>query len=591
MRDPERRDESSDRESPSISARRHKSSDRESASVPARRDDPERRDKSSDRQDASIPARVHLVGAGPGDPGLLTARALELIARADTILYDRLIPAQALDGARADAELLFVGKQGGGDAVPQERTQALMIERARGGREVVRLKGGDPFVFGRGGEEALALREAGIDFQIVPGVTAGVAASAYAGIPVTHRGVSTAVALVTGHTREDPLGTEPATREPAMHEDATREDAMREDVTREDVTRRDVTREDVGEQEPALDWPALAAFPGTLVFYMGVRQLSSIADSLIAAGRPRTQPVAIVERGTLPDQRTVTGTLATIAGVARREQVKAPAITVVGAVVGLADSLDWLPVCPLAGRTIAVTRARAQASELAQRLGELGATVVQAPTIRVRAISDPALPPLDPALYDLICLTSPNGVRFLFERLAAGGRDARALAGASIAAIGPGTARALAEHGIAADVVGERFVAESLVQALADIDVRRVLVARASTARDVIPDALRARGAEVDVLALYETVAEPLSERALAAARAADYITFTSSSTVRFFMQAAGAPSPTTRIASIGPVTSATLREHDLTPHVEAQRHDIDGLVAALLADATGNGG
>jgi uroporphyrinogen III methyltransferase / synthase len=545
------------------------------------------------------PGRVHLVGAGPGDPGLLTARALELIARADTILYDRLIPAQALDGVRADAELLFVGKQRGGASVPQEQTQALMIERARAGREVVRLKGGDPFVFGRGGEEALALRDAGIDFGVVPGVTAGVAAAAYAGIPVTHRGLSTGVALITGHTRE-------SAPDEGAHPKGTRR------------TGEDAGGDESGKLESDLDWRALAAFPGTLVFYMGVCQLPHIAAELIAAGRPESQPVAVVERGTLPDQRTVTGTLATIAEVARRAQVKAPAITIVGAVAGLAGSLEWLPVRPLAGRTVAVTRARAQTSELAQRLGELGATVVQAPSIRTQAISDPTLPPLDPARYDLICLTSPYGVRFLFERLTAGGRDARSLANTRIAAIGPGTARALAGHGIVADVVPERFVAESLVDALVDVEVRRALVARASEARDVLPDALRARGAEVDVLALYETVAEPLSEQALAGAQAADYITFTSSSTVRFFLQAARAGveqggdsvaaggsegeqdgdsrvagpvatgavlSPTTRIVSIGPVTSATLREHGLEPHVEAQRHDIDGLVDALLAD------
>lgn len=519
--------------------------------------------------------RVYLVGAGPGDPGLLTARALELIARADTILYDRLIPAQALDGARADAELLFVGKQGGGDSVPQEQTQALMIERARAGREVVRLKGGDPFVFGRGGEEALALRDADIDFGVVPGVTAGLAAAAYAGIPVTHRGMSTAVALITGHTQ---TGT--------PHDGGQ-------------------AGESPDEQEPELDWRALAAFPGTLVFYMGVRQLERIAESLIDAGRPASQPAALVERGTLPDQRTVKGTLATIAEMASRERVKAPAITIVGAVAGLAGSLEWLPVRPLAGRTVAVTRARAQTSELARRLGELGATVVQAPTIRTQQLPGA---PLDPGRYDLVCLTSPNGVESLFERLAAGGRDARALAHARMAAIGPGTAQALAEHGIAADIVAERYVAESLVEALADVEVHRALVARASVARDVLPDALRARGAEVDVLALYETVADPLSESALAQARAADYITFTSSSTVRFFIEAAAAVtrggtdaaegqqgdpgsagsvlSLLTRIVSIGPVTSATLREHGLEPHVEAQRHDIDGLMEALLADA-----
>jgi uroporphyrinogen III methyltransferase / synthase len=500
-----------------------------------------------------VNGRVFLVGAGPGDPGLLTARALELIARADTVLYDRLIPAEALEGARADAELLFVGKQGGGASVPQEQTEALMVERARAGKVVVRLKGGDPFVFGRGGEEALTLRAAGIPFEVVPGITAGVAATAYAGIPVTHRGLASAVALITGH-------------------------------------------EDPDKEETAIDWPAIAAFPGTLVFYMGVRQLPHIAASLIDAGRPASEPAAIVERGTLPRQRTVTGTLATIAERAQAQEIRAPSITVVGAVAEFATELAWRAPLPLSGRTVAVTRARAQTSGLARRLRELGAEVVQAPVIRIQPLADRGTglqpPPLDLSPYDLICLTSPNGVACLFEHLAQSNRhptDARALAGARVAAIGTGTARALAEHGIAADIVPERYLAESLVEALAELPVRHALIARAREARDVLPDALRARGAEVDVLELYETVAEPLSPPALAAARAADYITFTSSSTVRFFLEAAGGSAdlaPTTRIVSIGPVTSATLREHGLEPDLEAADHDIDGLVAALLADA-----
>ncbi len=519
--------------------------------------------------------RVFLVGAGPGDPGLLTARALELIAQADTILYDRLIPAEALEGARADAELLFVGKQGGGESVPQEQTEALMIERAQAGKVVVRLKGGDPFVFGRGGEEALTLRAAGIPFEIVPGITAGVAATAYAGIPVTHRGLATAVALITGHTRVD---------NPGIEADDTGRGAVDAEGQREGPGG--------AEEVTALDWPALAAFPGTLVFYMGVRQLPHIAASLIAAGRPTTEPAAIVERGTLPSQRTVTGTLATIAERAQAKDVRAPSITVVGAVAGLATQLAWRAPLPLSGRTVAVTRARTQASGLARRLRELGAEVVQASVIRIQPLADRASTPLDLSPYDLICLTSPNGVALLFERLAQSAHpptDARALAGARVAAIGPGTAQALAEHGIAADIVPERYVAESLVEALAELPVRHALVARAREARDVLPDALRARGAEVDVLELYETVAEPLAPPALAAARAADYITFTSSSTVRFFLEAADGSAdlpPGTRIVSIGPVTSATLREHGLPPHVEAARHDIDGLVAALLADA-----
>jgi uroporphyrinogen III methyltransferase / synthase len=285
----------------------------------------------------------------------------------------------------------------------------------------------------------------------------------------------------------------------------------------------------------------------------------------------------------LPDQRTVTGTLATIAEVASREQVKAPAITLVGEVVRLAESLEWLPVRPLAGKTVTVTRARTQASELARRLGELGASVVQTPAIRTRALPGP---PLDPSPYDLICLSSPNAVEYLFQRLTASGLDARSLAGARVAAIGPATARALERCGITADVMPERAVAESLAQALAGLEVRHALVARASEARDVLPDALRERGAQVDVLALYETLPEPFSERVLTAAQNADYVTFTSSSTVRNFLRAAGGLSITTRIVSIGPVTSATLREHGFEPHVEARRHDIDGLVEALLADA-----
>jgi uroporphyrinogen III methyltransferase/synthase len=531
-----------------------------------------------------VNGRVFLVGAGPGDPGLLTARALELIAQADTILYDRLIPAEALEGARADAELLFVGKQGGGESVPQEQTEALIVERTRAGKMVVRLKGGDPFVFGRGGEEALTLRAAGIPFEVVPGITAGVAATAYAGIPVTHRGLASAVALITGHTRADAAGAEAgeAGRGAGEGEAGDAEGKQEGPGGEEEVT--------------ALDWPALAAFPGTLVFYMGVRQLPHIAASLIAAGRPPSEPAAIVERGTLPRQRTVTGTLATIAERAQAQEIRAPSITVVGAVAGLATELAWRAPRPLSGRTVAVTRARAQTSGLARRLRELGAEVVQAPVIRIQPLAAGGTglqpPPLDLSPYDLVCLTSPNGVAQLFERLAQSGRDpadARALAGARVAAIGPGTARALAEHGITADIVPERYVAESLVEALAELPVRHALVARAREARDVLPDALRARGAEVDVLELYETVAEPLSPPTLAAARAADYITFTSSSTVRFFLQAAGGSanlSPATRIVSIGPVTSATLREHGLEPDVEAGDHDIDGLVAALLADA-----
>ncbi len=373
---------------------------------------------------------VYLVGAGPGDPGLLTVRAVELIADADVILYDRLIPAESLRHARQDAELIYVGKQGDGPQFPQEETHRLLVEHARAGRRVVRLKGGDPFVFGRGGEEALVLREAGIAYEVVPGITAGVAAPAYAGIPVTHRELASGVAFVTGH-------------------------------------------EDPAKPETALDWPALALFPGTLVFYMGVRALPRIVEQLTANGREQDEPVAVVERGTLPGQRTLVATLADVAQRAKDEGIRAPAITLVGPVAALHEPLAWLERRPCHGRTIAVTRARAQASALARRLRDLGADVVEAPTIRIEPLPAEA-PDLSP--YDLVAVTSPNGAELFMALL----RDARELAGITVAAIGPGTARVLRERGVEPDVVPERAVAEGLVEALRDVPVTRALIARAA---------------------------------------------------------------------------------------------------------------
>jgi uroporphyrinogen III methyltransferase/synthase len=510
---------------------------------------------------------VYLVGAGPGDPGLMTARALELIASADAIYYDRLIPAGALDGARSDAELVYVGKAPGKPSVPQEEIGERLIEAAQAGKSVVRLKGGDPFVFGRGGEEGEALRAAGLEFELVPGVTAGVAATAYAGIPVTHRDDASAVAFVTGH-------------------------------------------EDPEKEESALDWEALARFPGTLVFYMGVKRLADNAAALIEAGRDADEPAAAVERGTMDGQRTVVATLGTLAESVEREDVKAPALIVVGRVVERRETLAWLERRPLYGRRVVVTRARAQASGLAKTLRALGAEVVELPAIRI----EPRIESEEMRIavekigdYALICLTSPNGVRLLFEALGAAGLDARALAGPKkqqvgqgesgaavkagpvVAAIGPGTARALAAHGIAADIVPERFVAESLVEALAEVEVdgKRVLIARAADARDVIPEYLSGRGAEVDVVALYETVPEEPAPEAIEAAQGADYVTFTSSSTVRNLTDALGDRFPSAaRIVSIGPVTSEAVAVAGLKVDVEANRYDIDGLVAALLEDA-----
>jgi len=491
---------------------------------------------------------VYLVGAGPGDPGLMTARSLELIASADAIYYDRLIPPGALDGAREDAELVYVGKQPGVPSAPQEEIGARLVEAGREGRSVVRLKGGDPFVFGRGGEEGEALREAGVEFEVVPGVTAGVAATAYAGIPVTHRDDASAVAFVTGH-------------------------------------------EDPAKEESALDWEALASFPGTLVFYMGVKRLGDNATALIAAGRDPEEPAAAIERGTWPGQRTVTATLGTIAEKVAREEIKAPALIVVGEVARRREELEWLERRPLHGRGVVVTRARAQASGLAATLRGLGAEVVELPAIRIEPrIESEEVRRVAAALgiYELVCLTSPNGVRLLFEAMEAAGLDARTLAGVTVAAIGPGTARALAERGVLANVVPERFVAEGLIEALEDHEVSgaRVLVARAAEARDVLPEALRERGAEVDVVALYETVREQPGDEEIEAAQSADYVTFTSSSTVTNLTEALGERFPKqARIVSIGPITSETARAAGLEVDVEAERHDIDGLLAALLDD------
>ena len=494
---------------------------------------------------------MHLVGAGPGDPGLMTRRSLELIARADAILYDRLIPAGALDGARSDCDMRYVGKEPGNPAMEQGEIDSLLVELGSRGLRVVRLKGGDPFVFGRGGEEAEALAKAGVPFEVVPGVTSGVAAPAYAGVPVTHRDLASAVAFVTGH--EDPEKT-----------------------------------------GKALDWEALARFPGTLVFYMGMKNLQLIAERLMEAGRDPGEAAVVVQHGTLPGQRSVGATLADIAARVTEAGVRPPAITVIGPAAGLRETLAWMERRPLHGKSVAVTRARAQASGLAERLRALGAEVAETPAIRIEP--RPVDGELERAVeeiaeYALVCLTSPNGASLLMDALRARGRDARVLHGATVAAIGPGTAAELAGAGIHADVVPERSVAEALVEALAGVPVKgkRVLVARAAEARDVLPDALSDRGAQVDIVALYDTVTEPLDAAAREALAAADYVTFTSSSTVRFLLEALGSPAalPSGRIVSIGPITSATARDHGLTVHAEATHHDIDGLVAAIIQDAS----
>jgi len=479
---------------------------------------------------------VWLVGAGPGDPGLLTLRGAEVLATAEVVVHDRLASAALLDLAPADAERVSVGKAPGCVEMDQDGINALLVERGRAGKRVVRLKGGDPFVFGRGGEEAEALAAAGVPFEVVPGVTSAIAAPAYAGIPVTHRGLSTHVTIVTGH--EDPT------------------------KARSDV-----------------DWEALAHGGGTLVILMGAARVGDIAARLIAGGRSADTPVAAVRNGTRPDQTSVRATLATIGDA----HVVAPSAIVVGDVAAL--DLGWFEHRPLFGRRVAITRAREQASGLRQQLEALGADVVEVPAIRLEPLAF-EVPPLDDCSW--LVLTSANGVIALFDALERAERDARALAPVRIAAIGSGTADALALFGVRADLVPERFIAESLLEAFPDPASagERVLLARAEQARDVLPDGLAARGYRVDVLAVYRTVREDPDPAVLEQVRAGevDAITFTSSSTVTNFCDVVSElPTPQPTVVSIGPVTSKTAREQGLRVDAEATEHTIDGVVAALL--------
>lgn len=518
----------------------------------------------SREETAASPGTVYLVGAGPGDLGLLTLRAAELIAGADAIFHDRLIPVGALEFARSDAQLTYVGKTPRQEAdkdggTSQEEIIEQLIETAREGLSVVRLKGGDPFVFGRGGEEAAALRAAGIPFEVVPGVTAGVAGPAYAGIPVTHRGESGAVAFVTGH--------------PAREEKA-----------------------DASSQP---DMAALAAFPGTLVFYMGVRRLPANCEALIAAGRNPREPAAVIEAGTMTRQRVVTSDLGGLAAAAAEAGVRAPALVVIGDVTRHAAELAWFDPGPLAGRSVVVTRARAQAGVTAARFRALGAEVVELPAIRVESRVDQAevgavVDRLAEGGFDFLTLTSVNGVDFLFEALEERRLDARALAGVEIAAIGPATAAALADRGIRADHLPARAVTESLIDSLDDLELdgRRALVAGAAGMRPDLAEALVARGATAEPLTLYETVAEPVDPEDLEAVLAADFITLASASAARNLARAlregtgwsgsAESFPARGRVVSIGPITGAAAEEHGIPVHAEASPHTIAGLIAAI---------
>jgi uroporphyrinogen III methyltransferase/synthase len=484
---------------------------------------------------------VYLVGAGPGDPGLLTVRGAEVLGCADVVVYDRLSIASLLDLAPTHAERIGVGKAPGQVTLAQRDINALLVERGRTGATVVRLKGGDPFVFARGGEEAAALQAAGVAYEVVPGITSAIAAPAYAGIPVTLRHSSTSFTVVTGH--EDPAR--------------------------------------VG-LEGSVDWGAVARVGGTIVILMGVGRWPRIAEQLLAAGRHPDTPAAAVHWGTRPEQHTVRATLATLGDHA----LASPSVIVVGEVAG-AD-LDWFTSRPLFGKRVVVTRARAQASQLTARLTALGAEVVEVPAIAIEAPADGGvalrreLGALSAGRYSWVVFTSPNGVERTFAHIP----DGRALAGVQVAAVGSGTAAALARHRIVADLVPASFVGEELLASFPPPPERggRVLLARAAVARDVLPEGLRAAGWEVDVVDAYRTRPVSLTPTEAERVATADAVTFASSSSVTNLCDAVGADRLPATLISIGPVTSDTIRAAGRTVAAEADPHTIDGLVTAVLA-------
>ncbi|MEX1253996.1 MAG: uroporphyrinogen-III C-methyltransferase [Dehalococcoidia bacterium] len=500
---------------------------------------------------------VSLVGAGPGDPGLITVAGGRALARAEVVVYDRLANPRLLDLAPRDAERVFVGKGPEAQTMSQDEINALLVDRARAGKRVVRLKGGDPFVFGRGGEEAEALAAAGVPFEVVPGVSSAVAAAAYAGIPVTHRGIAASVAFVTGH--EDPTKRE-----------------------------RDV------------DWARLATAVDTLVLLMGVGQLAEIVERLTAAGRDPATPAAVIEWGTLPRQRTVVATLGDIVAKVEEAGIGPPAVAVVGDVVRLRETLRWFDTKSLFGQRVLVTRTREQASDLSAALSAAGAEPVELPTIEITPRFDGALlrravDALERGDYSSVVFTSANAVDIFFEQLWSGGRDARAVR-ARLAAIGPATSAALRRWGLRVDVTPDAYTAEGLLAAFEQTDVRgqRVLVPRAEGARDVLIAGLRERGAEVDEVTLYvaEQPKDPDSEglRRLRAGEI-EVATFASSSAVRNLVAMLGDDLELLRrcrIACIGPITAQTAEELlGRPPDVVAEEHTIAGLVRAL-AEAGG---
>jgi uroporphyrinogen III methyltransferase/synthase len=503
--------------------------------------------KKTSKKTAPTPGICYLVGAGPGDPGLLTLRGRECLERAEVVVYDYLSNAELLRHVPADAERIYAGKIAGRHALRQEETNAFLVKHTAAGKRVVRLKGGDPFLFGRGGEEAAELAAAGLPFEIVPGVTSAIGGPAYAGIPVTHRASNAVLTIFTGH-------------------------------------------EEPGKETSGIDYKAIASAPGTKVMLMGVERLAVITAQLAGAGMDEKTHVALVRWATTGRHETLVGTLGTIAALAEEKKFKAPAVAVFGDVVKLRDTLNWFEKRPLFGRRIAVTRTRRQSGGLTDTLRALGADAYELPTIRIEPPADKT--PFMEALlevrsYDWIVFTSPNGVEAFFNAFFAAHEDARDLGGARIAAIGNGTANKVREYRFAVDLIPKEFVAESLLESFREMNVEhlKMLLPRAAGAREMLAVELEKLGAIVDDVPVYRTV--PETEDVSGGIRrfreeGADMITFTSASTADHFM-ALGLPLPEgLKTASIGPVTSAEMRKLGLPVDLEAPQHDIPGLVAAI---------
>lgn len=509
--------------------------------------------RENNKRKERIVAKVYLIGAGPGDPGLLTLRGRDLLASCDVIVYDYLAAPSLLSFAKKEAEIIYVGKKGGDHTLPQGRINELLISKAKEGKSIARLKGGDPYMFGRGAEEAEELLAAGIPFEVVPGVTSAIAGPAYAGIPLTHRAYASSVCFATGH-------------------------------------------EDPDKPEERHNWAALAKGTSTLVFFMGMKNLPDIVRKLTDNGMSPQTPAALVRWGTTPEHKSLATTLENLPEAAEQHGFSAPSLIVIGEVVRLHDTLNWFEQKPLLGKGIVVTRAREQASGIAAALTELGARVIEFPTIRIAPLEDYA--PLREAIcriseYDWLVFTSVNGVAFFREQMQTLGLDARALAGVQVAAIGPATAEAVRGMGVIPDFVPELYVAESALSGLLSRGVsgRRILIPRAREARDVLPQGLKDAGAIVDVLPVYAT--EPCDDAKeqvldLLEQGAVHALTFGSSSTVTNFLAQIPAETlkryPTLRYACIGPVTAKTLTDAGLPCHIQPASFTIPALVDAVAA-------